>query len=301
MKNYNENSNENHIWTINESNFQAKNGFSIATYTNDDLTQVRHSHTYFQIYLVNKGSMIHSVDSQEVVLGQGDIFIITPNLFHRVCNATQNELQFTAINFEPAFLSYQSLDNDFLSLFINFISNTDKTCVFPKISLESNTLFTAMNIISQMETEFAQTQLGFVCYIQGLLTQLLVVLARGYTKIQQHKHDLEAYRETRDIIVKCVAYIDNNYTKDIHLNDVAQQFMLSRTNFCKYFKLYMGTTFNAYVSSRKIEYAKELLRTGSLSIAQIAVITGFNDVTTFSRRFKNNTGVSPNVYRKNQM
>lgn len=65
-----------HMWTIEEAHIRAKNGFSIAQYTEEDLIAQRHSHNFFQIHYVKEGSLIHDVKDTSVVLSAGDLFVV---------------------------------------------------------------------------------------------------------------------------------------------------------------------------------------------------------------------------------
>ncbi|MEH7529090.1 helix-turn-helix domain-containing protein, partial [Priestia megaterium] len=59
-------------------------------------------------------------------------------------------------------------------------------------------------------------------------------------------------------------------------------------------------TFQQYLTNVRINKAKHLLSTTSQSIQQISFSIGFSDPNYFSRVFKNQTGVSPSIW-KNQM
>ncbi len=289
----------NHVWELTESNSQAKDGFSIAVYTHNDLINKRHSHNFFQIYFINKGSMLHIINNQEVILQQGDIFLVAPNMFHKVSNASNGELQFTAINYEKDFLYEAQMSKGFLPAFINSIAISDKVQALPRVLLENKSLFFTLSTIEEMMSEFEQQEPGYIAYIRGLLTRLIVVMARNYTKTTEHSHNLQSYQEKRNTISRAVNYINENFTKDLKLDTVAKRFTLSRTNFCKYFKLHTGLTFNIYLNNMRINYAKDLLKHSNLDISEIAQISGFYDISSFSRKFKLLTGNPPSLYRKN--
>ena len=69
---------------------------------------------------------------------------------------------------------------------------------------------------------------------------------------------------------------------------------LSR-EFSKYFD---NLSFGEYIRKLRIEKAIELLNTTSLSLTEIAYITGFSDQSHFTRIFKIHTGKNPSVYKK---
>ena len=72
---------------------------------------------------------------------------------------------------------------------------------------------------------------------------------------------------------------------------------VSSRRFSDIFKASFNMTPNRYIVHRKVEYARELLRSGSLSVSEVAEICGFCDVYYFSRVFKAETGVPPKEWR----
>ncbi|MNC74742.1 HTH-type transcriptional activator RhaR [compost metagenome] len=66
------------------------------------------------------------------------------------------------------------------------------------------------------------------------------------------------------------------------------------------FKQQTGKTFREYLNDKRTEEAKRLLRQGRLSIAEIAVNTGYHNTDYFVSQFKRMTGVSPSIFRKQE-
>ena len=73
---------------------------------------------------------------------------------------------------------------------------------------------------------------------------------------------------------------------------------MSMTAYNKEFKEQMGMAPTKYIIKLKMDLAKELLETTTLSIKEISLMCGYTDFNFFSRSFKENTGVSPTEYRK---
>jgi len=68
--------------------------------------------------------------------------------------------------------------------------------------------------------------------------------------------------------------------------------------FIKFFKRHMGTSPVHYIVRKRMEKSKLLLNLKDASITEIAEAAGFNDVSHFSKAFKNHTGFSPTEYRR---
>lgn len=128
---------------------------------------------------------------------------------------------------------------------------------------------------------------------------------------------IEDYKESyRYIIAKCADYInenkkqsdyiidfvknyiDENYTKDISVDLLADELKISRTYLSRYFKDNTGLNLSDYLNMYRIKKACVLLQDSSLMIKDIGPEVGIFSISTFMRLFKNYTGKTPNDYRK---
>ncbi len=100
------------------------------------------------------------------------------------------------------------------------------------------------------------------------------------------------------VIKRARMYIEENYHKDISLEDVSRSVDISSYYFSKLFKEETGENFIEYLTNIRIEKAKKLLQNRELSIKNICVDTGYSDPNYFSRIFKKQVGVTPTEYRE---
>ncbi|GGG17496.1 helix-turn-helix transcriptional regulator [Paenibacillus aceti] len=95
-----------------------------------------------------------------------------------------------------------------------------------------------------------------------------------------------------------LAYVAENYRDyNLSLSTVAEQLSLTPSYVTRYFKNKNGLPLMQYVSKIRIERAKELLETTTLSIKEIVEQIGFVDENNFSRAFRKREGISPSKYR----
>lgn len=92
-------------------------------------------------------------------------------------------------------------------------------------------------------------------------------------------------------------YIDENYTKDIYLEQLAEKYSITPKYMSKLLKEALGIPFQQYLSNLRIDRAKELLSSSKRNITEIAEDVGFNSRNTFIRMFKKHEGVPPSEYR----
>ena len=93
-------------------------------------------------------------------------------------------------------------------------------------------------------------------------------------------------------------FICENIDKKITIKDICDEIGCSKTTLIAAFKKEFGITVNATITKAKLEEAKKLLASGTLSINEISQATGFYDQAYFSKVFSAEYGVSPSEYRK---
>ncbi len=95
----------------------------------------------------------------------------------------------------------------------------------------------------------------------------------------------------------CVDYIASNIHKKITVEELTLLLGVSRPYLYKIFKSFLGISIKDYITSQKMNYAKQLLHNSDSSITEIAIATGFGDVLSFSKSFKVHEGISPSAYK----
>ncbi len=93
-------------------------------------------------------------------------------------------------------------------------------------------------------------------------------------------------------------FIDANLGNDRSISEVAEQCGLSGSYFSRTFKRESGFSPHQWLTKRRVERAKELLRRPNLQLMEIAHICGFVDQSHFSRVFSKSQGLSPGRWRR---
>lgn len=99
-------------------------------------------------------------------------------------------------------------------------------------------------------------------------------------------------------IFEAKQYIDAHFAESISLEELADHVHLSPAYFSVIFKKEAGQNFSDYLALRRIQTAKQLLRTSDLSVAAVGEAVGYQDNRYFSRIFSKLVGVKPSQYRK---
>ena len=95
-----------------------------------------------------------------------------------------------------------------------------------------------------------------------------------------------------------ITYIRQNYTREISLQEFGMQFHLSEKYISRYFKEHFHITLSQYINHLRLEHARQLLQESTVPVTEVALQSGYQNVSYFIRCFKKMYGVSPLKYRK---
>ncbi len=125
----------------------------------------------------------------------------------------------------------------------------------------------------------------------------MIYLYGIFNELRTQNPDTNA--ETPELVSKAVEYIYQNYADSgLCLENISKHLGVSSVYFRKLFREYYGISPMRYINGLRIKQAKTLLKSGTVSVEQVAANTGFSSVFSFSRAFKSVTGYAPTQYRK---
>jgi AraC-like DNA-binding protein len=97
---------------------------------------------------------------------------------------------------------------------------------------------------------------------------------------------------------RALSYIDANLGAKIGISEMSAFAGLSKSHFCRAFKVTLGTSPMTYVSIRRIVRAKALITSTSERLSEIALECGFADQSHLNRKFYRIVGMSPGSWRR---
>lgn len=103
------------------------------------------------------------------------------------------------------------------------------------------------------------------------------------------------------VMAKAMEFIISHYNEDISLQSVSEHISLSPAYLSKQFKKTYNLNFIEFLIQYRIEKARELLKTSTRSVNEVASIVGFKDEKHFFRTFKKITGVTPGAYKRGKI
>ncbi|MBO5292223.1 MAG: response regulator [Lachnospiraceae bacterium] len=119
-------------------------------------------------------------------------------------------------------------------------------------------------------------------------------------KMTAASRNVATKREEKSVslVEKIKTYINENFQRDLSLDEISREYDISPYYFSKIFKDETGENFIEYLTAVRMDKAKQLLLNKELSMKEICSMVGYADPNYFSRSFKKNVGVTPTEYRE---
>lgn len=162
---------------------------------------------------------------------------------------------------------------------------------------EENVFFTGVSpdypwIYNQLIRELQLQRTKYDEMLKILLKHILITINR-YTK-----EGKETGNDMIDEIERAARYFNDNYNKDISIDQYAAEHLVSTNCFIHNFKSVMKVSPMQYIISLRMSAAKVYLESTGKNITEVAEAVGYENSLYFSRIFKKNTGYSPSEYKK---
>ena len=165
-----------------------------------------------------------------------------------------------------------------------------------------NVRFSALSFLKKIgydDTELSREETDDVVKKTSQSTEASVAYAVEVLKRAIAIRDENAGSQNRSVLKQAIDFIDGHYMdEEISLNRVAHAANVSANHFSALFSQNMEQTFIEYLTSLRMDKAKELLRCTSKRSSEIAGEVGYKDAHYFSYLFKKTQGMTPSEYRK---
>ena len=117
------------------------------------------------------------------------------------------------------------------------------------------------------------------------------------TELEKLKSNCYSNKGQIETVIGTRHYINNNFDKALNLKLLSHIRITSKFHLLRLFKKYYGQTPKQYLTDKRIEKAKELLRRG-VTVTDTCFDVGFDSPSSFSTLFKSRAGLTPSEFQK---
>lgn len=251
-----------------------------------------HRHADFELSYILSGRGIYRLRDGEASIESGDLFVFGTNQIHCITDTFADEkMLLLNIQFEPRMIwspLANLLSRDYLSLFSGKCE---------KLSKKSPAYEFIAKKMLEIRNETSEKKVGFEILVRAYLCEIITALMRDCPISAE-----DAVRETKTEglirMDRTMTYINENLSASLTLEGLAAHCGFSRTYFSSLFTSLNGLTPWEYITIRRIEKSKELLKDTDMSVLSVASACGYDNLSNFNRMFVRTTGFTPSAYRK---
>ena len=257
----------------------------------DEFSSLMHIHKDMQILVGSSGILEVVHNSKKHNLRVGDVIIIkrrTPHISRAILPFTST----ISITIGAKYLFSPTFENISESLALA-LTESDKEFIY--LRREDKTTEEIVSVITKMHEESIKKEKNHPLFIDGYMKILLGTLYR-HEVIPNPLDNCDPLSIKK--LYQAFEYIDNNYSHEISLEEIATTLGMNREYFCRLFKKTINMTFVDYTNLTRTNRAVELLISSQLSMAEISENLGFSSISYFSRVLKNITNKTPASFQK---
>lgn len=281
------------IKTTNKNSYNYDLPLTISFQQHKENFDIDINNEFSELIFVSEGTALLLINSEEYTVKAGDVFVINGKKNYKYRNL-ENFCTYK-INYKFDYLLF--LDNEIQRLpGFQMLFNSEHM-IIGGVSFQNRLHLNILDYekikttIETMYSEYIEKHKGWRTILNSYFNLTIVHLSRIYTFSESSEiHHLNN-------ITNVVSYIENNFTKNISIDELTSIANLSTRHFNRMFtKIYRTTPLN-YINSMKMQHAYYLLKNTMLNISEIAQKCGYFDSNYFSRQFKKIYGISPKEFR----
>ncbi len=248
-----------------------------------------HWHDELEIIYVKSGFLTVNISGENYIGKPGDAFVVSPGNLHFMGSQTGTVDYFTFL-FPLKYIAFRS--DDMLDDKLIEPLNSGHLMISPEIK----------DTVKEQCEQLARVYAAEIDKSESKITSQIrkkIVLLQFIHELWKKGFIVENDTTGRNTVEKeMVSYIQQNYTGKILLREFGEQFHLSEKYISRYFKEHFHITLSQYVTYLRLEHAKQMLQETDISVTEVAMQSGYQNISYFIRSFKKTYGVSPLKYRK---
>lgn len=269
-------------------------------YTHYNCSVSLHAHTFLEINIISEGSGTHHIYNTDINVKRGDVFIIPPNTPHSYKDLGGLTVRHILIADDFFTKNKDELDKisnyDTLFNVQSFLPYQNTLTTISEKDFETLNDFWEILIAERLDDDRPENRTDEQCILSNSIVLSLIVFICVCCGRSGRKSELSLSKQDLSLS-KAIEYVSKHYDEKITAQNLADLCNMSLSSFSRNFRAIFKSSPIDYVISQRIAHAKILLKTDTMSIAEIAQTTGFFDSSHFTKTFVKCTGVLPIRYR----
>lgn len=270
--------------------------FPIACYQDDfRKTDVPwHWHQEWEVVLITEGSCLVAAGNEKITLHAGEGFFINSEILHGCWDLDSTGCCFHSLVFHPRLVG-GSLDSIFHRSFVQPLLTSpapEFLPLYPTIPWQQS----ALNAIEGAWQACVREAPGYPLRVRSHLSELTFLLC-SHLPAARRDPSPKSLRDA-ERIKAMLSHIQTHYGSPLSTRTIAASALISESECLRCFRATIGTTPIQYLKQYRIQQAAQMLTDTDDKISEIAARCGFQDMSYFTRAFREQMGAVPTEYRK---
>ena len=255
-----------------------------------------HSHAFFEVFTALEGEFaVELLDGDSLLIQPDCLCLIPPGVYHYAHNVSEDASKL-AVRF--SYSCVQESESCGPASVFAICRDTLERCHTVQVVTGCEKL---RQIIQTIARERNTPLFASDSYVETLFTQFYIELIRMFREQEDSESpqtaasDSTIEQDTRR--VKIENYIQFRYQENITEEDLAAEMNLSKRQLSRVLQRTYGKSFRQLLIETRMHRAAQLLQEGSLSIEEIAYLTGYTSLSGFYSAFQKYFGVPVGKYR----
>lgn len=251
-----------------------------------------HEHEFFEVFFFQSGNVSYNIEGRIYQLRPGDILLTDNRDIHKPEIRPGKPYERYVIWIQPDFLLRVNETGTDLSQCFTDASQRKYKLIRPESDVTTHLKGICEKMLrSRDEDAFGSGTLAYI-----YLLEFLVYLNRAYFATPEEiRKDVTENEKINEV----VAYINDNLTADLTLDQLAEACFISKSHLAHQFKTYTGLTLYQFIIKKRVTVARNMLREGA-PVMEACMRCGFNDYSNFLKAFKREFGRSPKEFMEHR-
>lgn len=253
-----------------------------------------HWHEEMELTYIVSGQGIYDLDLNEFPVKSEDFLIIPPGVLHASHLEDAHGLNTLTFVFHVNMLNSLLTDACAIQYFVPLMHGEITS---PMVIHKDTPGYTEIvSCFFNLHHAYKEKTVGYELAVKSHLMLLFYQLF--HYGILSKERNQPHIQQTSELLKNVINYIHTNYTEHITVADLAALCDFSEYHFMRFFKKHVGMTCIDYINNYRLDVASAMLREKDDSVMEIALDTGFNNISYFNKVFKSKFKITPSQYRK---
>ena len=251
-----------------------------------------HYHDEYELNLILNAKGAKRIVGDHIdVIDDYELVLVGPNIPHAwfthecTTEITEITIQWHKDLFDDKFLSRNQL-----SFIKKMLEMSARGVLYPKEAIQ----LVLPRLMALSQRSGFDSVMDLISLLHDLSTARNIIALSDTSFLNNNSFNYNSRR-----LEKAFQYMNENYHKEIALNDIAKLVSMTDESFSRFIKKRTGNTFIGSLNEIRLGHASRMLIDTTHSITEISYQCGFNNISNFNRLFKKKKACTPKEFREN--